>query len=128
MLSSKLGQTVFCPVCAAGREKPQLDIPVARFLWIAALWGTVVGGAIGVGGNPALGLWLGFVLAVLCFIGLEVYYTFKFRRELACPVCHFDPLLYRRSPEEAKKRCLEGLKTKDAALLTKLQQLRKQAN
>lgn len=100
---------IYCPVCSVEREKPFYHFPWVAAVLFSLLWAGVAGIVVGLVAGVSVGAWAGLFFGMLCFLGIEVYYNLKFKRELECPVCHFDPLLYRRAPEEAKKRCLEGV-------------------
>lgn len=102
--------TIFCPVCATERERPILHIPRGILVVISLFWAFTLGLLLYLFSGIWVGLWVGALSGGLCFLALEVYDTVKFKRELICPICHFDPGLYRRSPEEAQARCAEKLK------------------
>lgn len=128
MLRDLMKETVYCPICSTGREKPKLKLPIARTSLISISWGLLLGSLFGILLN--FNFWTGGILgvlsAVLCFLGLEVYYSVKFKGELECPVCHFDPLLFRKSPEAAKQKCLEGLQRKEPAFIARWRALQRQ--
>lgn len=109
-------RSVFCPVCTTEREIPSLKIPWPRVTRFSLSWALLLGLLTFLLGGWSTALWTTSGTGMLCFIGLEVYYTHKFKREFVCPICHFDPMLYRRSPEEAKRKCLDNLKEKEAFL------------
>jgi len=117
---------VLCPVCSSFRETPEFRYPRARAIAIAAGLGVLVGLILFLSAFTEAAVWIGVSAGMLCFLSLEVYYSLQFRRELECPVCHFDPLLYRRSPERAKEQCLDGLKRKEQVLAAKWQASRKE--
>lgn len=109
-------ETILCPVCSTMRERPRRRLPRGRLALLTALF-TAMGAATGFtfyGVSAAI--WGAMSCGMVCFLSVEVYYSVQFRRELECPVCHFDPLLYRKSPEKAKAQCLEGLKRKEQVL------------
>lgn len=117
-------ERILCPICSTVRERPQMKTPrgkVVGFSILAALFGGASSMLFVEAGPAAL---LGLVSGVLCFLSFEVYYSLRFRRELECPVCHFDPLLYRRSPDKAKAQCLEELKRKEQLLSQRWQTMR----
>jgi len=121
------GNQIFCPVCATKREISPLRLPVFTIVALSGLWALLLGLSTGFYFSVSVGIWSGLSSAVLCFVILEVYYSVKFKRELVCPVCQFDPVLYRRSPEQAKKRCLDSLKMREELFLAKWQALKKTA-
>ena len=95
---------------------------------MTVLW-TIVVGALGfLTFGWVAALWMAVASGLLCFGISEVYYIAKFKRELICPVCHFDPVLYRRSPEQAKQRCLDSLKMREEIFLAKWQALKNAAS
>ena len=95
---------------------------------MTVLW-TIVVGALGfLTFGWVAALWMAVASGLLCFGISEVYYIAKFKRELSCPVCHFDPVLYRRSPEQAKQRCLDSLKMREEIFLAKWQALKNAAS
>lgn len=104
---------VLCPVCGTGRERPLLKVPFAKIFFISLGWAVLAGMGFGLWLGLISGFWGALAFGVLSFIGFESYYTSKFRRELICPICQFDPILYRRAPEEAKARCLQSLKQQE---------------
>lgn len=115
---------VYCPVCTTAREKPKLKPPILGMALTSALWGAVMSLLVYLIWDSWLAsMWSGFVTAMLSFLGIEGYYTHKFRRELVCPVCEFDPILFRSSPEKAKEKCLTSTKRKPKELHTKWAEL-----
>lgn len=112
--------TVLCPVCSTERERPTLRLPLSRILFLSVAWGAACAASLWLllgGWAAAVG---GIAGGVLSFLAQEVYYSVKFKAELACPVCQFDPLLYRRAPEEAQRRCRESLRQKEAFFVSRL--------
>lgn len=127
MAASFLKSTMFCPVCSTEREIPRPKFPALRALAISLSWAALCGSTMAVFFNASVGFWAAMVSGVLCFLGVEVYYGVKFKGEFTCPVCHFDPVLYRRSPDQAKQRCLESLKTREDLFLARWQAMKKVA-
>lgn len=119
---------VLCPVCGTGRDTPQFQMPWGRVSLLTVAWALLAGTAVGLWLGMVAGWWGALLGGVLSFLVSEVYYTVKFKRELVCPICQFDPVLYRRAPEEAKTRCLESLKMKEEVFLAKWRALKQQAN
>ncbi|MBI4404176.1 MAG: hypothetical protein HY537_08445 [Deltaproteobacteria bacterium] len=109
-------EIVLCPVCSTGREKPNFKISKGRVFCLSLLWSVLVGIATYLIAGLMAALWFGVLCGTLYFLLLEVYFTLKSKGELICPICHFDPILYRKSPEEAKKKCLASLKQKEEFL------------
>jgi uncharacterized Zn finger protein (UPF0148 family) len=105
----KKSRTIFCPVCSTERELPKKKNRAGRQCIKSVAWSVLWGMMAHLIGGLEVAIWVAFLSGVLCFLVLEVYDSVKFKRELICPVCQFDPLLYRRSPEEAKERCLGWL-------------------
>lgn len=101
---------VLCPVCSTAREVSEFRFPRFKALLTAFGVTALIASTLYLTFSPTLALWAGVIGGMLCFLSVEVYYSVQFRRELECPVCHFDPLLYRRAPEKAKEQCMEGLK------------------
>lgn len=122
----KFEKRIMCPVCQTEREIPRLQSP-RPLLFFSSL---AIAASVAVIATLFLtvqaSLWTGLLVGVLFFLGVEVYYSAKFRRELECPVCQFDPLLYRRKPEEAKERCLKGLKIREELFLARWRALKDQ--
>jgi hypothetical protein len=118
-------KTVLCAVCGTGRDLPELELPRVKMFGASLLWTVLTGAIAGLVSGILIAAWVGVLSGVLCFLILEVYYSAKFKRELVCPVCHFDPILYRRSPELAKERCLHSLKMREEVFLAKWQALKK---
>jgi hypothetical protein len=118
-------KAVLCAVCGTGRDLPELHLPRLKMLGASGLWTALTGMLAGLVAGTLIGIWAGLLSGVLCFLILEVYYSAKFKRELVCPVCQFDPILYRRSPEIAKERCLRSLKMREELFLAKWQALKK---
>lgn len=110
---------ILCPICSATRERPALRFPLYRVLGVALLTACLTGAMVYTFWNPDHAVWLGVVAGMLCFLSVEVYYSVQFRRELECPVCRFDPILYKKAPERAKQMCLEGLKRQEQLWLSR---------
>jgi hypothetical protein len=123
-MNNKAVRTVFCPVCSTGRELSRVSIPRLR-LGLASILLALAAGAIG-------GFYLSIPSGLICAAAAgSLYYVFgeavwqeRGKKDLECPVCHFDPILYRRSPERAKQRCLDSLRMREDTFLAKWQALR----
>lgn len=123
-MNHKTVRTVFCPVCSTGRELAKQSVPRFKLAIISAL----LSAAAGVVGGFYLSIPSGLICAAA--VG-SVYYVLgeallqeRGKKALECPVCHFDPVLYRRSPERAKQRCLDSLRMREDTFLAKWQALR----
>jgi rubredoxin len=116
---------IYCPVCETGRAKPKASAPRFKDGFRTFFIGVATAVVLAALGEWILGLWLGLLFGVLSFTVSEVYYSAKLKRELKCPVCHFDPILYKRSPEKAKEQCLGSLKVKEDVFLAKWQALKR---
>lgn len=46
----------------------------------------------------------GLVLFCLTLVGSEIFIYLRWRNSLICNLCGFDPVIYKRSPEEASER------------------------
>lgn len=116
---------IFCPVCSTGRPKPNARTPWGKILSYSLFWTLISGGCafLWVGISPAF--WIAPTVGVLASLILEWVYAERFKKELVCPMCHFDPILYKKNPEEAKKRCLEGIKIKEEHFAAKWQEMKR---
>ena len=124
MMSESSDRVVLCPVCSTEREIPKPIFPWVRTAALSLGWALLCGALLATLSNWWVAFWTSLVSGVLCFLGVEVYYGVKFKGEFTCPVCHFDPVLYRRSPEQAKQQCLDSLKTREDVFLAKWQALK----
>ena len=115
---------VLCPICSTAREVSEFRFPRIKALSLTLGVAALFAAAGYLSFSPTVALWAGLLAGMLCFLSVEVYYSVQFRRELECPVCRFDPLLYRRAPEKAKEQCLDGLKRKEQVLAAKGQVFR----
>jgi hypothetical protein len=118
-------KNIFCPVCSTGRVLPNLRIPFGKILSYSFFWTLILGSIVYMSWGWEVCLWACPAMGVFIFMVLEVIHAETLKKELTCPVCKFDPVLYKRSPEEAQKKCLEGLKLKEEHFLAKWQQLKK---
>lgn len=107
---------VICPVCSAAREITPLYMPRLRSAFLSSGVALALFAATALTSDWTAAFWAGGLCGVLFFLGSEVYYGARYRRELTCPVCQFDPILYRRSPDKAKQQCLDGLKQREEFL------------
>lgn len=123
-MASKYQIKVLCPVCESEREIKVNRIARIPIVLGSSLWAITVGYVAGALLDVFVGAWLGLVSWVLSFLGLEVYYTLKSKGDLSCPVCEFDPVLYRRHPEQAKQKCLESLKMREDLFLARWKALK----
>jgi hypothetical protein len=121
MILFKRSPTVLCAVCGTEREIPKQKKNWPGLMVKSAAWALLCGVVGYLAGGMIPAAVVALLSGVLCFLSLEVYDSVKFKRELVCPVCQFDPLLYRRSPEQAKQRCLENLKEREELLVRKWQ-------
>ena len=118
---------VFCPVCTTERELGESPTPWALFGILSVVWAFFCGGAGFLLGGLAIGGWTGLVAGAVAWLFLEARHGLSRRKELVCPVCQFDPLLYRRAPDRAKQRCLDSLKMREDVFLAKWQALKQSA-
>lgn len=125
MLNKIQQLAVFCPVCRTKRHLPKFSTPWFSILGLSLLWAVLVASVVGLGFGLSAGLWSGFVLSGLGVLGLETYYRLQFKKELSCPVCHFDPVFFRKSPKEAEKKFLEAI-SNNKTLIEKWNALKKQ--
>lgn len=113
----KTPSTVFCPVCRSEREIAPLKVPYVGILVKSVGWAVLFGTSVALSTGWLTGVFLGVLAGALGFVLLEVWESAKGKRDLACPICNFDPLLYRRAPEEAKQRCLASIKQREEIFL-----------
>src|SRR5579859_6192160 len=124
-MNSRSPRSIFCPVCATGREISRAPRSLTRWVAKSFLLGSLLGLPIWFLFGPLLAFWAGLSLSLLSFLFYEVYDALKYKRELVCPVCSFDPLLYRKLPEAAKEQCLRKLREQEKLRMEKrLQDLR----
>lgn len=116
---------IFCPVCSTGRPKPNLRKPWGKILSYTLFWSFISGSVVYYSWGIWPTFWVTPSVGVLVFLFLEFFSTDKVRKELICPICRFDPILYKRSPEEAKQKCLEGIKFQEEHFMTKWQQMKR---
>jgi hypothetical protein len=117
---------IICPVCSTGRELPPMQVPrIKLFFFSVSLTGLAFAAAWNFL-SPGLASIVAAAVGAMYFVFGEAYYHEKYKRELVCPVCRFDPILYRRAPERAKQRCLDSLKMREDTFLTKWQALKHQ--
>lgn len=121
-------KSVLCPVCSTGRELAIYKGP--RFKLIAGSGFTFVLalGLVWSVDSWALRVLIATISGLTYFVGFEALHQARYRNELVCPVCHFDPVLYRRSPERAKERCLDSLKMREDIFLSKWRMLKQDAS
>ncbi len=56
-----------------------------------------------------LGFWGFFSAFVVAAVSQDAWQHHGWRKDLVCPVCHFDPVLFQSDPPLAKEKCLAVL-------------------
>lgn len=109
MLTHSTRLQVFCPVCAVRREIERHRPTILKLIVQSLGIGSIVGVCIYVLASWVTSLWLFIATGLLSFLLFEFYDAKRSYRDLVCPVCDFDPVLYRRAPSAAEERVLKRL-------------------
>ena len=96
-------------MCGTGRETPQLKISLLKNIFFNLVFSQMVFWLLLLFSDFGMSLATSIVVFSIGFLLYEASHYFQFRKELKCPVCHFDLGRYKKLDNENRQTYLQKL-------------------